>query len=81
MRPPKANPQFHLCDSHRNVLEFVRRNPGCCKFDAAKAGTYSNRRDPSRQYYLVNTLIRQGYLYAELKGNRYELSIPLEVDW
>ena len=75
-RPKKAHPNFRLHDSHRRVLEYVSQHPGCCKFDAAKAGTRHPLRAASKQYYLVNTLIRNGYIKAVRKTNRYELKIP-----
>ena len=75
-RPKKAHPNFRLHDSHRRVLEYVRQHPGCCKYDAAEAGTRHPLRAASKQYYLVNTLIRNGYIKAVRKTNRYELKVP-----
>lgn len=73
-KPYNVSPYFRLTTSHLNVLNYVRDNPGCNKYEAAAAGTRNSRRDPSKQYYLVNTLIRQGYLLAfSGKGSSYAL--------
>ena len=60
--------------AHLAVMAYVRDNPGCSKWAAAKAGTRNPLRCPSRQYYLVNTLIRRGYIRAErTKRGAYRL--------
>lgn len=64
---------FHICDAHIPVLDYIKRNPGCTKFAAAKAGTRKPTRCPSLQYYLVNTLIKHGYVLAVKLSNRYKL--------
>ncbi len=59
------------------AVAFVAANPGCCKFDLARALTNNARRCPSKQYYLVNTQIRLGNIVAFAgNGNRYELYTP-----
>lgn len=78
-RPEEAHPQFRLCESHMRVLRYIAWNPGCPKYHAAKAGTYSSMRNPTRQYYLVNTLIRHGYICATNHGNRYQLGLPVPI--
>jgi len=74
-RPIEAHPQFRLTDSHRRVLRYVQNHPGCTKFAAAQAGTYCSLRNPRRQYYLVNTLLRHGYLFEgdESRPHKYSL--------
>ena len=57
------------------VIEFVRENPGCCKMDVANCCTRSWRRDPSRQYHIVNTAIRNGWIRAVKHSDRYELFV------
>lgn len=47
------------------AVEYVSRNEGCCKFALARHLTNHPRRNPSKQYYLVNTQIRLGNLVAE----------------
>lgn len=73
MYPPNTNKKFHPTNTHRKVLYYVQHNPGCNKWHAAKAGTRSALRSPHKQYYLVDTLIRQGYIRAEKRGNQYRL--------
>jgi hypothetical protein len=57
------------------IITFVGNNPGCCKYDVARYCTTDRRRDPSKQYYIVNTAIKNGWIKAEWKGNRYSLSV------
>jgi hypothetical protein len=38
--------------------------------------TWNPRRDPSRQYYLVNTQIRLGNIVAQYDRGRYRLYVP-----
>lgn len=64
---------FHIGHAHLPVLDYIKRNPGCTKFAAAKAGTREQTRCPSKQYYLVNTLIKHGYVKAVKLSNRYKL--------
>lgn len=56
-----------------SIVAFVTANPGCCKFDVAKHCTWHPRRNPSYQYYLVNTAIRHGWIRAEKARGRYYL--------
>jgi hypothetical protein len=58
-----------------SVINFVRNNPGCCKYDVASYVTYNGLRNPSKQYYIVNTAIRNGWIEAERRGNRYYLTV------
>ena len=58
------------------IVSFVRANPGCCKLDVARRCTRSQLRTPSKQYYIVNTAIRHGWIRAEKLGNRYSLTVP-----
>ena len=55
------------------IIAFVESHPGCCKMDVAKYCTYNRLRDPSKQYYLVNTAIKYGWIRAEFKRGRYYL--------
>ena len=57
------------------VVNFVSRNPGCCKFDVARYVTHNPLRCPSKQYYIVNTAIRNGWIKARWAGNRWELNV------
>jgi hypothetical protein len=54
------------------VIDYVRRNPGCCKYDVARH--VARRCNPSKLYYIVNTAIRNGWIVSGGRnGNRYEL--------
>ena len=64
---------FRPHKAHLPVLDYIKKNPGCTKFAAAKAGTRKISRCPSKQYYLVNTLIKHGYVKAVKLSNRYKL--------
>lgn len=59
-----------------SVINFVSNNPGCCKWDVASYCTRNPLRCPSKQYYIVNTAIKNGWIVARFVGNRYELTIP-----
>lgn len=59
-----------------SVISFVRNHPGCCKYDVAKYVTHTWKRDPSKQYYIVNTAIRHGWIVAKKVGGRYFLDLP-----
>ena len=61
-----------------SVINYVKRNPGCCKYDVALFCTKSCLRNPSKQYYIVNTAIRNGWIDAEFCGNKYKL-YPIEI--
>lgn len=56
------------------VISYVQNHPGCCKLDVAKYVTRNPRRNPSKQYYIVNTAIRNGWINAVWIGNRYSLT-------
>ena len=59
------------------VINYVRNHPGCCKFDVAARCTYNGRRCPSKQYYIVNTAIKNGWIVAlSGKGGAYALYVP-----
>lgn len=58
------------------IINFVRANPGCCKYDVARRCTRSYGRNPSKQYYIVNTALRHGWIVAHKVGNRYSLHVP-----
>ncbi len=60
------------------AVNFVRLNPGCSKWDLAAHLTRNPLRNPSKQYYLVNTQIRLGNLRAERLSNRYALYVVTE---
>lgn len=57
------------------AVNFVKNHPGCSKYDLARYLTRHPQRDPSKQYYLVNTQIRLGNIKAERKSNRYALYV------
>jgi len=81
IKPVGCPSKFHLCASHRRVLNYVSAHPGCCKYMAVKAVTYNPLRDPSKQYYLVNTLIRNGWITATFVKGKYNLHIRSGVEW
>lgn len=56
-----------------SVINYVLTHPGCCKFDVAKHCTKDSRRNPSKQYYIVNTAIRNKWIRAEYSSGRYRL--------
>lgn len=62
-----------------SIISFVRDHPGCCKWDVAAYVTRSPRRCPSRQYYIVNTALRNGWIEAKWAGNRWCLTVPSGV--
>lgn len=54
------------------IIEFVSENPGCCKYDVAVAVTY--RRNPSKSYHIVNTAIKNKWIFAcQNTDNSYSL--------
>jgi hypothetical protein len=59
-----------------SVVNFVAANPGCTKWAVAQRVTNHPRRHPSKQYYIVNTAIRNGWIRAEWRGNKYALFVP-----
>ena len=60
----------------QRVIDYVSRNPECCKYDVASHCTRNPLRCPSKQYYIVNTAIRNGWIKAKFVGNRYKLTVP-----
>ena len=57
------------------VIDYVKSHPGCSKWDVAQYCTRSCLRNPSRQYYIVNTAIRNDWIEAEWAGNKYKLYV------
>lgn len=55
------------------VIDFVTRHPGCTKMDVAKAVTRSPRCPPSKQYYIVNTALRNGWIAGTFSSGRWHL--------
>jgi hypothetical protein len=55
------------------VIGYVTRNQGCCKYDVARYVTHNLQRCPSKQYYIVNTAIRNKWIIAIWLGNRWAL--------
>jgi len=58
------------------VIEYVRSHPGCCKLDVARHCTRDPRRTPSKQYYIVETALRHGWIVGIYAGGRYLLYTP-----
>jgi hypothetical protein len=58
------------------IVRFVSNNPGCCKYDVARHCTRNSLRCPSKQYYIVNTAIKYGWIVAEKVGSKYSLTLP-----
>lgn len=58
-----------------SVIAYVEANPGCSKWDVASYCTRDRRRCPSKQYYIVNTAIRNGWVQATRLTNRYSLVV------
>lgn len=44
--------------------------------DVAAHCTRSALRNPSRQYYIVNTALRNGWIVSQWAGNRWKLYLP-----
>jgi len=57
------------------VINYVKNHIGCCKYDVARYCTRNVLRDASKQYYIVNTAIRNGWIKAKRLSNRYYLYI------
>lgn len=57
------------------VISYVAAHPGCCKWDVAKHVTRDRRRCPSKQYYIVNTAIKHGWIGAQWRGRSYRLYV------
>lgn len=58
------------------IIDYVSRHPGCSKMDVAMHVTWNRQRNPSKQYYIVNTAIRNNWIIAEKEGGRYFLYTP-----
>jgi len=58
------------------VVSYVRSHPGCCKLDVARHVTRDPRRTPSKQYYIVETALRHGWIVGIYAGGRYLLYTP-----
>lgn len=61
------------------VINFVRRFPGCSKMDVARHCTTHPLRKPGKQYYIVNTALRNGWIVGVWKGHRWSLHVPDKV--
>lgn len=62
------------------VINYVSRNPGCCKYDVASHCTRNPRRCPSKQYYIVNTALKNGWITGRMVGSKYELFVPEQTE-
>lgn len=60
----------------QTIIDYVAKHPGCTKLDVACHVTRHPRRTPSKQYSIVNTAIRHGWIMAVRHGNRYALYVP-----
>ena len=58
-----------------SVVNYVSNHPGCSKMDVDRFVTRNPLRNPNKQYYIVNTAIRNGHIKAEYKRGRYYLTI------
>jgi hypothetical protein len=58
------------------IINYVARHPDCSKWDVASYCTYKPRRSPSKQYYLVNTALRYGWIAGNRRGRQYRLYVP-----
>lgn len=61
------------------VIRFVAAHPGCSKWDIARHVTHNPRRCPSKQYYIVNTALRNGWIVGQQIGRSYRLYVPQGV--
>lgn len=55
------------------IVNYVENNPGCSKWEVASLCTRSSRRCPSKQYYVVNTALRNGWIEGHFSGGRWHL--------
>jgi len=62
------------------VIGYVARNPGCSKWDVASYCTHNAQRCPSKQYYIVNTALRNGWIAGVQIGRQYRLYVPRPTD-
>jgi hypothetical protein len=58
------------------IIAYVERNPGCCKWDVARICTRNPQRCPSKQYYIVNTALRNEWIVGGMDGRGYKLYTP-----
>lgn len=58
------------------IVSYVKNNPGCSKWDIASLCTRCSRRNPSKQYYIVNTALRNGWIEGYFSGGRWHLYTP-----
>ena len=58
------------------IIAFVAAHPGCSKWDVARHCTRNPQRCPSKQYYLVNTALRNGWIVGSMSGRQYRLFVP-----
>lgn len=58
------------------IIAYVEANQGCSKWDIASLCTYNPNRCPSKQYYIVNTAIRNGWIEGDFSGGRWHLYTP-----
>lgn len=62
------------------IIAYVNENPGCSKWDIADLCTWNPRRSPSRQYYIVNTALKNKWIViGGKKGNTYKLYLPDQI--
>lgn len=66
-----------------SIINFVRRNVGCSKYDVAKHITRDPRRGVSKQYGPVNTAIKHNWIHVfdYGQGQRHCLTVPVEGQW
>lgn len=57
------------------VVAYVSSHQGCCKMDVARHVTHNKMRNPSKQYYIVNTALRNGWIRGDYSGGRYHLFV------
>lgn len=57
------------------AFAYVTEHPGCAKIDVLRFITHDRVRNPSNHSYIIDSLIRGGWIRATWIGNRYSLSI------
>lgn len=58
------------------IINYVENNQGCSKWELASLCTKSGRRCPSKQYYIVNTALRHGWIEGYFSSGRWHLYTP-----
>jgi hypothetical protein len=58
------------------IISYVENNQGCSKWDIASLCTTSRLRNPSKQYYIVNTALRNGWIEGYFSAGRWHLYTP-----